>query len=100
MPVEDDSDLLGILEDWDTAVYTPSAYPHPSSKSVSISGIFDRTFGEHNSIEGSWPTFFCRVSDVPSVANGDKLTIRSIEYRVVEKEPDGQGAITLLLETV
>ena len=49
-------------------------------------------------MEGSAPTFWCAAADVPAVAHGDALTIRSVDYLVVNVRPDGTGVMVLRLQ--
>lgn len=68
----------------------------------SVTGIFDNVYVpvevaevEFNSSE---PEFTMRTADVPSGGTaGDKLTVNSVQYTVVNVEPDGTGITRIRL---
>jgi hypothetical protein len=43
------------------------------------------------------PKAFCQVSDVPTIEEGDMLTINSINYYVKDAHLDGEGGVMVLL---
>lgn len=98
MTVESADDLLSMLEDWDTATYTPPGVPHPSSKSSTISGIFERQFVAIADTESYEPTFLCRTDDLTDIGHNAKLRINSVDYKVKGNQPDGTGVTLLILE--
>lgn len=98
MAVESSSDRAGMLDDWDEALYTDNQYPHPSSITTTINGIFDREYVEINGVESYSPVFICQSSDVPNANHGARMTINSIVYTVVGVQPDGAGISMLILE--
>lgn len=98
MTVESSDDLLGMLSDWDSAIYTPPGLPHPSSKSSTISGIFESQFVEFGGVETYAPTFLCRTADLTDVAHDAQLRIESVDYKVKGNQPDGTGMTLLILE--
>ena len=68
-------------------------------------GIFDNDFisvdvGEDGPpIDDQKPTVMLRASDLSSdPAQDDTLTIKSVDYKVLEIQPDGTGALLLILE--
>jgi hypothetical protein len=50
--------------------------------------------------EGTGPQVIVRTSDVPSVAQGQPVTMRDIAYRISSVRPDGTGMTTLLCERI
>jgi len=63
-----------------------------------VTGIFDRAYLESSGIAGYRPVFLCRASDVASAAIGETVTIDSTAYTLAERQPDGTGMTTLVLE--
>jgi len=98
MAVESYSDRAGMMDDWDSATYTDAQYPHPSSVTTTIDGIFDKEYVELNGVESYSPVFTCQTSDVPNVKHGARMTINLINYTVVGVQPDGTGVVQLILE--
>lgn len=66
-----------------------------------INGIFDDEFRGVNIQDGeirtTAPQVLCKSSDVSGVALGNTVTINSIAYKVIERQPDGTGLTTLIL---
>ena len=99
--IETDADLLDFLslDDFaETATYTPLA-----GSPVTIQGIFDapqasRNITEMMDVTIPAPQFVCRTVDVPNAADGDSITIRSVNYYVRVVITDGTGISTLMLE--
>jgi len=65
---------------------------------ATVAGIFDNQFVEVHGIEGVRPVFVCNEADVPSIAHGDALTIKTVSYKVAGVQPDGTGLTSLILE--
>ena len=70
---------------------------------VDVQGIFDAAYvrvdaGEAG-LESSGPAVFFRLEDLPADFESDEPTITAngVEYRVRERQKDGQGGIHLLL---
>lgn len=84
----------------EAACYTEKAYPHPSSKSVTIYGTYDNLYDEVNSVESGQPVFTCFAEDVPHVLHGDKITRDNINYAVSGIQPAGTSEVTLVLEVI
>jgi len=82
------------------AVYTPKGYPHPSSKSRNVDGIFDNTYYDDAGIESSVPVFTCIATDVSDVLQGANLTVKNVDYQVINARPDGTGITELQLQFV
>ena len=103
--IEAAGDVAGMLGDWDEMTYTPEGCPHPSSKTRTLNGVFDRDYVEDNGIMSSQPNFRCAHSDVSDVTSGALMTGPDdlgvdVNYRVQSYEPGGLGLIYLLLEKV
>ena len=98
MAVESTTDRAGMMGDWDSATYTDNQYPHPSSVTTTINGIFDHEYVELNGVESYSPIFTCQTSDVSNAKHGARMTINSINYTVVGVQPDGTGIVQLILE--
>lgn len=101
MAVESAADLaifFGIDDFGDAATYTPLV-----GAAVTVNGIFDnpqasRTVTENMDITAPSPQFVCRTSDLPSVAEGDAIAIRSVNYTIRAVLTDGTGVTTLMME--
>lgn len=99
--IETDADLLDFLslDDFaETATYTPLA-----GSPVTIQGIFDapqasRNITEMMDVTIPAPQFVCRTVDAPNAADGDSISIRSVNYYVRVVITDGTGITTLMLE--
>jgi hypothetical protein len=83
-------------------IYRPSV-----EAAVTITGIFDSQYelaeGTANAgVEALGPAVFFRLEDLPVAPEDDDptLEIRGIVYRVVERRPDDQGGIVLVLRIV
>lgn len=65
-----------------------------------VNGIFDRPYGEtFDLVAGSKPTFLCAESDLPSLTLGTSTAvINGDTWLIVERQPDGHGLVTLVLE--
>lgn len=79
--------------------YTPEVGP-----AVEIKGIFDANYvlakgTAEAGVETLGPAVFLRLSDLPVDPEDDEptLTIRDVEYRVIERRPDSLGGIVLAL---
>lgn len=71
----------------------------------SVLGIFDnpqisRGINQDFDITIPQPRFTCRTTDLPSVQEGDKLSINSVQYYIRVQINDGEGVSTLSLEKV
>lgn len=71
---------------------------------VPITGIFDANYvlakGTANAgVEAVGPAVFFRFADLPVDPENDEptLTIRGVQYRVIERRPDDMGGIVLAL---
>ena len=88
-------------DDFGTAsTYTPSG-GSPST----VNGIFDNEYyaadaGGTVEFAITQPRFVCRTADVSAAAEGDAITIDSVNYLVKVVENDGTGVTTLVLEAV
>lgn len=74
---------------------------------VSITGIFDSAFvlvkGDAMAgVEATGPVVFFRFSDLPADPESDTptLTIRGVNYRVIERDRDDMGGIMLILRSI
>ncbi len=64
----------------------------------SISVIFDNAFTLTGGIvEDSKPAVTVQSSEVVGVAHQQTISIRNIEYKIVEVQPDENGGTTILL---
>lgn len=104
MAVEDAADLATFFNTNDFAIaatYSPEQFAgvHPSSKSRTVNGIFDRDFIEINGTEAYAPVFDCSAADVSDVSHGARLTINGAVYIVRGNQPDGTGITRLILES-
>ena len=93
-------DLDEFLQDSDFAVgaiYTPTG-----GEPRIVLGIFDRPYFEALGpvMEGSAPSFTCKASDVPELAQGDAFTIAGVAFTSTGNEPDGTGLVRIKLDAV
>lgn len=90
---------MAFVEDLDQFLSTNEfAIAATYNGAASVLGIFDNGFfaiGSGPALEGSMPSFLCKVSDVPSAAHGDTLLISSQSYVVSSVHPDGTGIVIL-----
>lgn len=64
---------------------------------ATVYGLFDHEFVVMQGIEGERPIFMCAEADVTGIAHGDTILINATTYTVIGLQPDGHGAITLIL---
>lgn len=99
MSIIQPNDLSNILGDWETADYTPKAYPHPSNHTIqNVVGMFDDSFLDVDGVATSQPNFTVDESVIASPENGDQLTIGSVVYTIRNIDFDGHGSVFLILE--
>ncbi|MEA4872186.1 MAG: hypothetical protein VB076_05165 [Synergistaceae bacterium] len=74
---------------------------------VQIKGIFDANYVEVDPDTGAYvmsagPMLCVRASDLPEgkALKGDLLTVKEVNYRVLEPKPDSEGGIKLILQRV
>ena len=99
MAVEDDAMRLEFLEDWgDTAASfgDTSAGSSATITALLSKAYFAESIGDQT-VESSQPVALVRSSDVPSVVQGDTLTISSVGYTIVEVQPDNESMTQLRL---
>ena len=99
-----DADLSDVFMNKDEfaeeVTYTPKAAP---GSPYTINGIFDNEFESvdpdtNAPIISTQPNLRIKEADLQApAAPGDLVTIRSIEYKVIEPETDGVGTTVLLL---
>ena len=100
--VEDASRAAMTSLGGETVTYTPDG-----GVAVPVTGIFDAQYvlaegGAGAGVEALGPAVFFQFADLPVDPESDDptLTIRGINYRVVERRPDGLGGIVLELRRV
>ena len=74
---------------------------------VQIKGIFDANYVEVDPDTGAYvmsagPMLCVRASDLPEgkALKGDLVTVKEVNYRVLEPKPDSEGGIKLILQRV
>lgn len=79
-------------------------YQPQDGAAVTPIGVFDERFvlakgDAHAGVETVGPAIFFRLEDLPVVPEDDEptLTIRGVDYRVIERMPDGMGGVVLAL---
>lgn len=99
MSVESAADRLAMLEDFGvSATFTPAG-----GAASTVTGIYDTEYqaadmGVGADIATLDPRFLCRTADVPSVAEGDALTVSGVAYTIRVVMDDGTGMTELVLE--
>lgn len=85
----------------------PVTYDPSTGPPVVVTGIFDERYvfakGDADAgVETLGPAVFFRLADLPEDPELDEptLTIRDVDYRVIERRPDGMGGIVLALRKV
>ena len=98
MAVEDDAMRLEFLQDWgSTATFRDvSASSNTSITALLSKAYFAESIGDQT-VESSQPVALVRTSDVPSVIQGDTLSISSVGYTIVEVMPDNENMTKLRL---
>lgn len=86
----------------ESMTYTPAV-----GAPVMVTGIFDAPYvlakgSAEAGVEALSPAVFFRLEDLPVDPEDDDptITIRGVDYRVVERRPDGMGGIVLQLRKV
>ncbi len=84
----------------ETVMYTRGTTAVPISKAV-----FDKNYVTVDPNTGAQimstnPMIGVRVADLPNgeAREGDLVTVRGVEYRVIDKQPDSEGHIKLILQ--
>lgn len=101
MAIESAADRAAFFDADDLAVaatYTPKGYPHPSSKSRTVNGIFDHEFVAVADIESETPVFWCVADDVTDATHGASIRVSGADYTIRGSQPDGTGMTRLVLE--
>jgi len=80
-----------------------ATYTASGGSPATVNGIFDNEFFEVEAggtvaVAMEQPRFTCRTSDVSSAAEGDAITINSIDYTIRVVQVDGTGVTVLVLE--
>lgn len=77
------------------------------AEATPVTGIFDEQYvlakgTAEAGVEALGPAVFLRLEDLPTDPEDDDptLTIRDVDYRVIERRPDGMGGIVLALRRV
>jgi hypothetical protein len=86
----------------ESVTYDPSSGPP-----VTVTGVFDEQYvlakgSAEAGVEALGPAVFLRLEDLPDDSEDDEpiLTIRNVDYRVIERRPDGMGGVVLALRKV
>lgn len=79
-------------------------YTAQGGTGVPVTGIFDEQYvlakgSAEAGVEALGPAVFFRLEDLPANPEDDEptLTIRGVNYRAIERRPDGMGGIVLQL---
>ena len=96
----------------DTAVFAALGgelitYAPAVGSPVTVTGIFDELYvlakgSAEAGVEALGPAVFVRIADLPVDPEDDEptLTIRGVDYGVIERRPDGMGGVVLALRKV
>lgn len=94
-----DRAAIAALGDSEAVTYTPEV-----GAAVQLTGIFDANYvlakgTAEAGVETLGPAVFLRLEDLPGDPEDDEptLTIKGVDYRVIERRPDGIGGIVLAL---
>ncbi len=85
----------------------PVTYDPQAGAPVVVTGIFDEQYvlskgGAEAGVETTGPAVFLRLADLPTDPEDDEptITIAAVNYRVIERRPDGLGGIVLGLRRI
>ena len=89
-----------IAEDLDAFLDTDDFAVPGTIGASTVNGIFDNGYAAALQFAaGTKPTFLCKTADLPTVTLGTTtITINGTSYVIQEREPDGYGLETLVLE--
>jgi hypothetical protein len=66
-----------------------------------VCGIFSDAYAAIDEVTGeaatTAPQFLCRSADITAVGRGTTVRINSIDYKVIDIQPDGTGMTRLIL---
>lgn len=96
IPFTDDLAIMLDVEEFATAITYDGG---------TINGVFDNETvpvdaGGYAQVHQEQPRITCRTSDVPSIAEGETMTIASVDYVIRAWIHDGTGVTTIQLEKV
>ncbi len=93
-----DRAAMGLLGG-ESVIYRPTV-----EAEVEVVGVFDERYvlakGDAEAgVETIGPAVFLRLEDLPVEPEDDEpiVEIRGVEYRVIERQPDGMGGVVLVL---
>lgn len=91
----------------ETVTYRPSADVVITVVPFEVVGVFDANYvlakgTAEAGVEATGPAVFFRLEDLPEYLEDDEptLTIRDVDYRVLERRPDTMGGIVLVLRSI
>lgn len=90
---------MPFVEDLDVFINddTPG-YAHAIIGANTVTGLFDNDYTGIDLVGSSDPTFLCKSSDVPLIADGSSIIINGTTYKVAgAPQPDGTGLVLLQL---
>lgn len=106
MAIDFEADITAMLdadEFASIATFTPAKYPHPSAtKTVSINVVYDNEYVEVGGVAGYKPTALGSTAafEAGDIGVDAKATIKGVNYRVVEPQPDGIGLTLMVLQRI
>lgn len=98
MAFTEDLDLFLETDDFASVL---TLFPGEAGE-VAINGIFDREYfaaevGSEVDVVSAQPMIRCRDVDVSAVVQGSGVKVGSVDYHVVDIQPDGTGITDLIL---
>ena len=107
MTFKDDIDTdLGVMLD-DSEFGSEITYTPAAGGSFTVNAIFDNEYigvdvGENSPvITDQRPVIWIRDSDFSALpVPGDTLAVNSVNYKVIERQPDGTGLSILILDKI
>jgi hypothetical protein len=95
----DDRAVFFNADDFGVAAsFTPSGGSASTVNGIIRNVYFEAEAGGNVGVSMQDPMFICRTADVPSVAEGDALSVSGTAYTIRVVEPDGTGMTRLMLE--
>ena len=61
-----------------------------------VNGIYDRQYIEVNGVDSLTPTFYCALSDVSSVVQGDSVAVNSLSFTVADVQREEPFCLLVL----
>jgi hypothetical protein len=98
------ADLTGLVLDACNAALGEAVEYRPAAGSPrTVRGIFNERYtelaGTGLSVQSAQPNLLVKIADLAAAPRlNDRVLVRTVEYKVIRSEPDGEGASLLFLQ--